>query len=402
KICGSSCVNTTDDPKNCGSCGTVCSSDSCLKGRCVVHADSIWAYQKQTCIVYQGKLKCWGENDQGQLGYNHQSNIFQPSDKFVELSGDKVQDIGFTIYSSEVYVLLQSGHVRYWKEIRNSLPQKQNIAFFEKMTQISKNKPIQLSASSDHICMIFQHGDLRCWGFNTHGQLGYGSTTDIREPTVQPVDLIGAKAVQVATGSGHTCVLLEQGSVKCWGFNLWGQLGYGDNARMKTAPLKQNVDLLGAKAVQVATGSGHTCVLLEQGSVKCWGSNGSGELGYGDQVSKELKPPQQNVDLLGRKVKQVATGNSHTCVVLREGSIKCWGFNLWGQLGYPDNKRRYLPETKPLWIGGRTVKSIACGDSHTCVLMDDKSIYCWGENTEGRLGHIHSDPLALPVLELSR
>ncbi|MEM1008756.1 MAG: hypothetical protein AAGJ35_07085, partial [Myxococcota bacterium] len=100
-----------------------------------MHADSIWTYSKQTCIVYQGKLKCWGENDRGHLGYNHRSNIFQPSDEFVELGGQRIQSIGFIRDLGRFYVLLQDGRVQRWKSsfFNAELPQKKNIAFFEKM-----------------------------------------------------------------------------------------------------------------------------------------------------------------------------------------------------------------------------------------------------------------------------
>ncbi|KAJ1488449.1 regulator of chromosome condensation 1/beta-lactamase-inhibitor protein II, partial [Baffinella frigidus] len=130
-----------------------------------------------------------------------------------------------------------------------------------------------------------EDGSVKCWGYNDSARLGDGTGTDRRDGT--PVDVVGlvGKAVAVAGGKGaHTCVLMEDGSIKCWGYNINGQLG-DDTKSVRATPV--DVVGLGGKAVAVAVGGDSTCALMvkgvrtEDGSLKCWGGNDAGQLGDG-------------------------------------------------------------------------------------------------------------------------
>ncbi|HYO71283.1 MAG TPA: RTX toxin, partial [Archangium sp.] len=162
--------------------------------------------------------------------------------------------------------------------------------------------PVQLSAGGNHTCALLDNGYLRCWGANGSGQLGYGNTSNRTTPGSDLVT--GSKVLQVATGNDHTCALLNSGTIKCWGQGLYGQLGYGvkDNVHAPVTTAVGNVDLSGATAYRVSTGLTHTCALLSTGAARCWGRNTQGQLGYGHKLDigdTELPSVAGDIKLLG-------------------------------------------------------------------------------------------------------
>ena len=196
---------------------------------------------------------------------------------------------------------------------------------------------------------------MKCWGRNDHGQLGQGDTVSrgfevgTMGDDLPPVDLgTGRTAIAVAAGIAHTCALLDDHTVKCWGFGLSGQLGQGDTADRGDSPgeLGDNlaaIDLgTGRTATAIASGGYHNCAILDDASVKCWGYDNFGELGLGyfeitgDEVG-EMGDNLPAVDLgTGRTATAIAAGLAHTCAILDDGTAKCWGANTNGQLGQGD------------------------------------------------------------------
>ncbi|MFN3218723.1 MAG: RCC1 domain-containing protein [Acidimicrobiales bacterium] len=218
---------------------------------------------------------------------------------------------------------------------------------------------VAISAGVAHTCALLDDGSVKCWGAGSAGRLGYGDTVTRGDGAGEMGDALpavdlgeGRTAVAIAGGSVHTCVVLDDGSVKCWGLNDSGQLGYGDTADRGDGAGEMGdalpvVDLgAGRTAVAIAGGSVHTCVVLDDGSVKCWGAGSTGRLGYGDTVTRgdgagEMGDALPVVDLgAGRTAAAVTTGSAHTCVALDDGSAKCWGFNGNGRLGYGDTADR--------------------------------------------------------------
>ena len=183
--------------------------------------------------------------------------------------------------------------------------------------------PVPISAGWNHTCAITGEGAVMCWGSNSEGQLGDGSRTSRLKPV--SVKNLSERAVAVAAGWGHTCILTEAGGVKCWGRNKSGELGNGTNQR-STEP----VEVPGlAGIVAIAAGDYHTCAVTSQGGVKCWGSNGDGQLGDGSTVT-----PAQPVDVAGiGGATAIAAGTAHTCARKGSGEVWCWGKNDRGQLG---------------------------------------------------------------------
>jgi hypothetical protein len=269
-----------------------------------------------------------------------------------------------------------------------------------------------ISAGTEHSCAVLDDGGVVCWGANSEGQLGLGDTVSRggtpfeSGSTLARIDLgTGRTATQVAAGGTHTCALLDTGQVKCWGENNVGQLGLGDaldrgDASGEMGDALPAVDLgAGRTATAIAAGSQHTCAILDTAVLKCWGANGLGQLGLGNDQNRgdtggEMGDALPVVNLgTGRTVTAVTTGLDHTCALLDTQQIKCWGGNYFGQLGYGDltdrgdgaNEMGGLLPTVSLGTG-RTVQAVSAGLIHTCALLDTGQVKCWGGNSIGQLG----------------
>ena len=219
------------------------------------------------------------------------------------------------------------------------------------------------------------------------------------------VDLgTGKTAIAVSAGDGYTCAVLNEGSVKCWGLNS-GNLGLGDTSYRGNMPNQMGdnlpaVDLgTGKKAIAVSAGVISTCALLSDGSVKCWGYNGAGELGLGDSIARGGEPNQMgdnlpSVDLgAGKTATQIRAGGDSACALLNDSSVKCWGFNTNGELGLGDslprgNKPNQMGDSLPAIQFGteKTVVALSTPATNTCALLNDGSVKCWGYNFTGELG----------------
>lgn len=262
-----------------------------------------------------------------------------------------------------------------------------------------------MSIGYSHSCVILFGGYVKCWGSNSHGKLGIGDQVNRGvSPGQMGFDLpvvnlgTGRTAVQISAAYQHTCALLDDGTVKCWGKNDRGQLGQGDTRYRGLYPYDMGdnltrVDLgVGLKAAKIATGMDATCVILTTGQVKCWGFNQQAELGLGDRLTRGDGPNEMGDNLpfvllgTGRTAKAITMGFWHTCVILDNDSMKCWGDNHYGQLGlgmsqysYGDNVTHMGDNLPIVRLGsGRFPKSVVAGSSITCALMDDNTIKCWG------------------------
>jgi alpha-tubulin suppressor-like RCC1 family protein len=225
-----------------------------------------------------------------------------------------------------------------------------------------------------HTCALTGGGDVMCWGYNRHNELGDGTRVERWRPV--RVSGLDGNVRSITTGARHGCALTDGGAVKCWGYNYYGQLGDGSNA---DHPAAVDVPGLTRGVTAIAAGALHTCALTSSG-VKCWGYNGAGQLGDGTDVERWTP-----VDLasLGDDVISIAAGDSHSCAILRSGGVKCWGDNRYGQLGDGTTERRLTPVGVSALSGG--VTALALGDRHSCAI-DDGAVKCWGDNRYGELG----------------
>ncbi|MEC8997755.1 MAG: putative Ig domain-containing protein, partial [Candidatus Thermoplasmatota archaeon] len=289
-----------------------------------------------------------------------------------------------------------------------------------------------ISAGSSHTCALLDDGSVKCWGNNGNGRLGIGNTSSIGDGENEMGDYLaaidlgtGRTAIAISAGYAHTCAILDSGVLKCWGYNANGQLGQGhtypvgdghsgddsiqchptandESDRECLARMGDGLAAIdlgeGRTAVAVSAGYAHTCAILDNGSVRCWGSNGDGRTGLntasgnaGD-ADNEMGDDLATVDLgAGRTAVAISAGYSHTCALLDNLSLACWGDNGVGELGIGSNgdvdtsaemgsglQAADLPTTR--------LQSVVAGYTHTCAIIDDGTVRCWGEDDNGRLG----------------
>jgi len=208
----------------------------------------------------------------------------------------------------------------------------------------------------------------------------------------------------LAAGAGHTCLLTTTGRVECWGANQFGQLGGGDGSFTPLAEgpslegntatdwVKTNIRGLPSKAIAITAGFYHTCALLDTGGVYCWGSNDQGQLGNGKTVNSSIP-----VIVLGLEtgVKAIAAGAQHTCALLDDGSVQCWGDNSEGQLGNDTTQNSLFPsEVLDL---PRSILQLTAGSVFTCALHQDETTFCWGNGQNGRFGDNLAEKYLTPI-----
>jgi alpha-tubulin suppressor-like RCC1 family protein len=243
-------------------------------------------------------------------------------------------------------------------------------------TQVGDASWLQIDASdSEHTCGIQVDGSLWCWGYNDFGQLGTGDYADRLVPTRVEGN---AQWASVSTGYGHTCAIRVDGSMWCWGLNNGGQLGIGSDAYAVPDPTEvATTD--GTRWLSVTAGGYYTCGIQTDHSLWCWGNGGYGELGLGNQVSHNVPVRVgQYADWV-----DVSAGYDFTCGVRVAHSLWCWGYNFSGELGVGDRMNRYVPTR----LVGKFWGRVSNGADHTCALSVDGALFCWGEGHHGRLGY---------------
>ncbi len=310
------------------------SSDACVATSCAANPIiALSAGGAATCLLRQdGGVSCWGRNDDGQLG----DGTITPRSAGVRVSG--------------------------------------------------LTDAVALATGERHACAVRAGGTVVCWGADDTGQLGDGGGVDRHTPIAVP-GVAGATAV--VAGSGFSCALLADRSAVCWGDDRDGQLGDGAPGATPRAATPV-LGLAGARALSAHWL--HACAVLLDGSVVCWGSNSSGQLGDGTQVNRA-----QPVAVSGlQNVVSVATGLSHTCA-MSAGAIRCWGDNSQGQLGSNasgGSAAMGQPTLVPIVIDP---VAIAAGAQHTCAVRLNGQVLCWGQNSSGQLGEGSMSSLAEPV-----
>lgn len=254
-----------------------------------------------------------------------------------------------------------------------------------------------LASGVYHACAIIRAtGVVRCWGGNSWGQLGSGSRKDLLlQPGEEPSTLsLGARAVSLAAGFYHTCALLENGVVRCWGNDEHGQAGAaidstGNGSLMDGPGEAASVVPLGDKAVAIAAGGWHSCALLETGVVRCWGRGELGQTGAGSTNDLlDQRGEEASVVPLGGKAVSLVSGYAHNCALLESGTMRCWGLNVFGQLGAgsTENLLDQPGETPSTVLLGTKIVAMTAGNNHTCAALATGVVRCWGYGPNGELG----------------
>ena len=259
-----------------------------------------------------------------------------------------------------------------------------------------------VSAGGLHTCALTNAHGVECWGWNAFGQLGDGTRHDRLTPVA--VSSLGAGVAAVSTGNAHTCALTKAGAAKCWGDNDWNQLG-DPTPQVDYRTLPVDVYGLSGGVAAIVAGGLHTCALTTAGGVKCWGDNSYGQLGDGRGGCEDCSSPFP-VDVRGLTtgVTAIAGGGWHTCALTKAGTVECWGWDAFGELG--DGRGgscgseigcySSIPVSVHGLPGG--VSAIAAGGAHTCGLTGAGAVRCWGENANGQLGDGTTTNRYFPVL----
>ncbi|MBL4635138.1 MAG: hypothetical protein JKY56_14800 [Kofleriaceae bacterium] len=260
------------------------------------------------------------------------------------------------------------------------------------IVNLTTTPAVQLAVGGAHNCILLDDGHVRCWGNGADGRLGYENHEDIGDDE-DPIDagnlpLVG-KAVRLALGQKHSCALLENGSVRCWGSNTYGQLGSGPT--IFPVDYTQAVDL-GAPAIDLVAGDFHTCAILDNGEVYCRGLGSMGRLGYGNTNSVGLlqTPREAGPVSIGGTATAIAAGQNHSCAILSDSTMRCWGRGADGVLGNQGTSNigdNELPSDTPVLSIDNTLISVSAGGSHTCILTGSGQVQCFGKGQDGQLGY---------------
>lgn len=332
------------------------------------------SYTMSCLLTGNNELKCWGENGYGSVGIG---NISRHGERAIDFLPENFESVrlgaGVTVKDFGVF---HAG-----------------------------------------VCAILNDNSMKCWGYNGYGQLGYENTTPYGHnlgslPESRPAVNLGTGlyATKVVGGMYNVCAILNNGKLKCWGDNQYGQLGIGTTQRMgdqagemgDSLPhvLFDNADV--RTVADVCVGQHHACALLDNAQVKCWGHFERLGIGYdaanpaiGDQAG-EMGDNLPYVNLgTGRTVKKLGCGMHHNCAILDNNELKCWGPGSAARLGYGNLNSHYLlnemgDNLPAVNLGtGKFAVDINGGNEHTCVVLNDSSIKCWGANNYSQLGAGH-------------
>jgi len=336
---------------------------------------SITAGRNHTCaLLSTGAVKCWGSNSNGQLGDGTTTDRKTPTD----VSGLSSGVTAITTGRNHTCALRATGAVECWGYNFEGRLGDGTTTDRKTPTDVSglSSGVTAITAGTRHTCALLGTGAVTCWGDNSVGQLGNGTTTDQLTPTA--VTGLSSDVTAITAGTEHTCALLATGAVHCWGNNASGQLGNGNTTDQLTPT---PVTGLSSDGTAISAGHHHTCALLATGAAHCWGYNAYGQLGN-NSTANRLTPTA--VTGLSGGVTAITAETFHTCALLATGAVECWGYNGYGQLGDNTTSNRLTPTAVTGLSSG--VTAITAGRWHTCALLATGALKCWGDNTYGHLG----------------
>jgi alpha-tubulin suppressor-like RCC1 family protein len=331
-------------------------------------------YAHSCALTRTGGVQCWGNNRLGQLGDGTTVDRRRP----VAVLGLGRNRRAIAAGGRHSCALSKAGAVDCWGDNADGeIGDGTRTRRLKPVTVRGLHGVRAISAGEAFACALTASGRVECWGDNRRGEVGDGTTRDRDEPVA--VRGLGTGVIALALGYFHACALKRTGTVECWGYNGFGQLGDGTTTDRRV-PVRVS-GLTGVAAI--SAGGGHTCALTSGGAVRCWGSNRYGELGDGTTMRSSTPVP---VSGLAGGVRAVAAGGeAHGCAITRVGGVKCWGYNGHGQLGDGTTKDHAAPVSVVGLIAG-TRSITAGGYGHTCAVGRRGEVECWGRNSSGQLG----------------
>lgn len=307
-------------------------------------------------ILDDGRLRCWGADDKGQLGPAGDT-------RFRAVAAGVTHSCGRTT----------DGRTVCWgANDRGQLGDGSRVGHRDARLVPGSEDQLSLSLGASHSCAVTRGGEIECWGANDAGQLGTGDNRDRATPVTVAGEL---RFSSVAAGWRHDCALTTDGRALCWGDNSAGQLGDGTTEN-HNVPTPINSSL---RFRSIAAGRAHSCGLTTAGQLYCWGGNDAGQLGIGSRKSA-LTPRQVEI---GGPIRRLVAGSMHNCALGSDGVASCWGQNRYGQLGDGTT----IDRDTPVRVSGpaRFVELEASG-AHSCGRTEGGDVLCWGYNLYGQLG----------------
>ena len=331
-------------------------------------------------LLNSGAVKCWGSNEDGQLGDGTTVDSSSP----VAVSGLSSGVVAITTGKYHSCALLNSGAVKCWG--LNEYGQLGDGTTDDRSSPVAvsglSSGVVAITGGGEHTCALLNSGAVKCWGYNSDGQLGDGTTVDSSSPVA--VSGLSSGVVAITGGRYFTCALINNGtsSMKCWGDNSSGQLGDG-TTDYRSAPVvvKNAIGADVTNVLAISAGGHHACAILNSGAVYCWGQNDYGQLGDGTIVDSSYLVA---VSGLSSGVVTISAGFEHTCALLNSGAVKCWGGNAYGEVG----DETTFVRSSPVAVSGLSsgVVAVTAGRWHTCALLNSGVLKCWGDNKYGQLG----------------
>lgn len=401
------CGNGRLEPTEACDDGNLEGADGCDSDCTPTRIDGLTAGYHHTCVhTTAQEVLCFGRNDYGQLGYGHETDLGDNESPGAFGAVPLPQPATAVVAGgSHTCALLMSGAALCWgynggghlgQGTTEELSGIHGIP--TDLTPIDLDVPIdQIAAGGSFTCVKTVQSDVHCWGQGSSGQLGQGEVVSIGDnelPTAANTLVTLAPAVSIGAGVTHACAALTRGGLQCWGNGGNGKLGYGNTEQIGDDELPITLPPVqpGITFSQLALGDSHTLALdSETGQLLGVGNSTQGQLGtgvatsYGDGVGPSLATPSLESDIV-----QIIAGSSHSCALLEDGRVSCFGSGGSGQLGYGSSAsvgdNESVTTLEPLSFDSPAVQ-LAAGTAHSCALLEDGQLFCWGDNSYGQIGH---------------
>ena len=368
-------------------------------------------------ILDDNSLRCWGDNEYGQVGDGTRgNNRLIPTN--VSLPSGKIPiSVSTSSQGTSFCSIMDDGSLYCWGNNNDgqlglgfSCSFGSYISGCNGGNGISSPTMIQLPIGSsatavslglDHSCVIIDNGSVFCWGNNQNGKLGVGNTTNTGDWRYSPHPVLmptGTSAISITTGDRHSCMIIDNGNTFCWGRNYWGQLGDGTSTDRNIPTQISSTSTY----ISISAGQYFTCAITSQKTLDCWGENSDGQLGLGAYTNSKFTTPQNTILPVNLEVISISSGYDFACAILETMVVYCWGNDDDNKLNTAYNCEadeqtngcnagfRVTPAESELPVG-RGAIGIATGKDHMCMILDNGGIYCTGNNDYGQLGNESTD-----------
>ena len=379
-------------------------------------------------LTNSGNVKCWGRGEYGILGNGNTTNSLVPVDVHTSSTDPSpLSDIA-SIASANLHTcaLTNSGEVKCWGfGIYGNLGHGTNSNSTTPVSVCERAKtggeticpPLSSIAAitvwGNTTCALTDSNTVKCWGIGSNGDLGNGADNNSNIPVDVHTDSGNSDALSGIAAIGGPCALTDDGNVKCWGWGNYGRLGNGGTSHSNTPVDVCQRAKTGAETTcpaladiaAISAGQYHRCALTDSGTLKCWGRGSDGRLGNGattttNSIPVNVRTSSGNSDDLSG-VEKIALGVEHSCALMNDSSVKCWGEGGEGRLG----NGATTDQSSPVDVHTSSdnsdalsdIASVSGGGEHTCALTLDSTVKCWGKGDHGRLGNGATDDSSYPV-----